>query len=99
MGVYDAEEPTARSAGVPAADGVAGACWMNVGGVVGCHFSRARLYTFDATRRHRQIGRNAARNRRQQIVTGAPVFASDVRAFQGLRILRLKSLELLVNGR
>jgi CO/xanthine dehydrogenase Mo-binding subunit len=39
----------------------------------------ARLYSFDATRRHRQIGRSAAPHQLQEIVTGAPVFASDVR--------------------
>ena len=39
----------------------------------------ARLYSFDATRSHRQIGRRAAPHQLEQIVTGAPVFASDVR--------------------
>jgi CO/xanthine dehydrogenase Mo-binding subunit len=39
----------------------------------------ARLYTFDSARPHRQIGRGAAPHQLQQIVTGAPVFASDVR--------------------
>jgi CO/xanthine dehydrogenase Mo-binding subunit len=39
----------------------------------------ARLYSFDATRRHRQIGRRAAPHQLGQIVTGAPVFASDLR--------------------
>ena len=39
----------------------------------------ARLHTFDATRRHRQIGRRAAPHQLRQVVTGAPVFASDLR--------------------
>ena len=39
----------------------------------------ARLYSFDAGRPHRQIGRSAAPHQSEQIVTGAPVFASDVR--------------------
>jgi CO/xanthine dehydrogenase Mo-binding subunit len=39
----------------------------------------ARLYSFDATRSHRQIGRRAAPPQLEPIVTGAPVFASDVR--------------------
>jgi isoquinoline 1-oxidoreductase beta subunit len=39
----------------------------------------ARLYTFDAARRHRQIGRSVAPHQIEAIVTGAPVFASDVR--------------------
>ena len=39
----------------------------------------ARLYSFDAGRPHRQIGRSAAPHQLEQIVTGAPVFASDVR--------------------
>ena len=39
----------------------------------------ARLYSFDATRRHRQIGRGAAPHQLREIVTGAPIFACDVR--------------------
>jgi len=39
----------------------------------------APLYSFDARRPHRQIGRSAAPPQLEQIVTGAPVFASDVR--------------------
>jgi CO/xanthine dehydrogenase Mo-binding subunit len=39
----------------------------------------ARLYSFDATRPHRQIGRSAAPLQLEQIVTGAPVFAGDLR--------------------
>jgi CO/xanthine dehydrogenase Mo-binding subunit len=39
----------------------------------------ARLYSFDAERPHRQIGRPAAPHQLEEIVTGAPVFASDVR--------------------
>jgi CO/xanthine dehydrogenase Mo-binding subunit len=39
----------------------------------------APLYSFDARRSHRQIGRRAAPLQLAQIVTGAPVFASDVR--------------------
>ena len=39
----------------------------------------APLYSFDAGRPHRQIGRSAAPHQLEQIVTGAPVFASDVR--------------------
>lgn len=39
----------------------------------------ARLYSFDAGRPHRQIGRRAAPLQLAQIVTGGPVFASDVR--------------------
>jgi len=39
----------------------------------------ARLYSFDATRSQRQIGRPAAPPQLEPIVTGAPVFPSDVR--------------------
>jgi CO/xanthine dehydrogenase Mo-binding subunit len=39
----------------------------------------ARLYSFNVGRPHRQIGRRAAPLELEQIVTGAPVFASDVR--------------------
>jgi CO/xanthine dehydrogenase Mo-binding subunit len=38
----------------------------------------ARLYTFDSARPHRQIGRGAAPHQLEQMVTGTPVFASDV---------------------
>jgi isoquinoline 1-oxidoreductase beta subunit len=38
-----------------------------------------RLYSFDATRPHRQVGRHAAPFQLEPIVTGAPIFASDVR--------------------
>jgi len=38
----------------------------------------ARLYSFDAGRPHQQIGRRAEPLQLEQIVTGAPVFASDV---------------------
>lgn len=41
--------------------------------------SEARLYSFDPERRHRQIGRGAAPHQSEEIVTGAPVYASDVR--------------------
>ncbi|MBW2697152.1 MAG: xanthine dehydrogenase family protein molybdopterin-binding subunit [Deltaproteobacteria bacterium] len=39
----------------------------------------ARLYSFDPDRPHRQIGRCAAPHQLEQIVTGAPLFAGDVR--------------------
>jgi CO/xanthine dehydrogenase Mo-binding subunit len=39
----------------------------------------APLYSFDAKRTHRQIGRRAEPLQLEQIVTGAPVFAPDVR--------------------
>ncbi|UCE87377.1 MAG: molybdopterin-dependent oxidoreductase, partial [Deltaproteobacteria bacterium] len=39
----------------------------------------ARLYSFDPARPYRQIGRRAASHQLPAIVTGAPVFASDVR--------------------
>jgi len=40
---------------------------------------KAPLYSFDPARPHRQIGRRAAPHQLEAIVTGAPVFASDVR--------------------
>lgn len=39
----------------------------------------APLYSFDPERRYRQIGRPAAPHQIEAIVTGAPVYASDVR--------------------
>jgi CO/xanthine dehydrogenase Mo-binding subunit len=39
----------------------------------------ARPYTFDAERAHRQVGRSAPAHALRSIVTGAPLFASDVR--------------------
>jgi len=39
----------------------------------------APLYSFDATRPQRQIGRRAAPHQLRQIVAGAPLFACDVR--------------------
>jgi CO/xanthine dehydrogenase Mo-binding subunit len=39
----------------------------------------AQLYSFDPNRLHRQIGRSSAPPQLETIVTGAPVFASDVR--------------------
>jgi isoquinoline 1-oxidoreductase beta subunit len=39
----------------------------------------APLYSFDAKRTHRQIGRRAKPLQLEQIVTGAPIFASDLR--------------------
>ena len=39
----------------------------------------ARLYSFDPERTHRQVGRRAAPHELELIITGAPVFASDVR--------------------
>jgi len=39
----------------------------------------ARLYSFDPERVHRQIGRRAPPQQLREIVTGAPLFASDVR--------------------
>jgi isoquinoline 1-oxidoreductase beta subunit len=40
---------------------------------------KARLYSFDAARTQRQVGRNAAPHQLEEIVRGLPVFASDVR--------------------
>lgn len=39
----------------------------------------APLYTFDAARAHRQVGRAALPHQAREIVTGAPIYASDVR--------------------
>jgi CO/xanthine dehydrogenase Mo-binding subunit len=39
----------------------------------------APLYSFDPSRRHRQIGRDAEPLQGMEIVTGAPLFAADVR--------------------
>jgi CO/xanthine dehydrogenase Mo-binding subunit len=39
----------------------------------------APLYSFDPSRRHRQIGRDAAPLQAKEIVTGAPLFTADVR--------------------
>jgi CO/xanthine dehydrogenase Mo-binding subunit len=50
----------------------------------------ARLYSFDPGRTHRQIGVRAAPHQAEAIVTGAPVFASDVRLAETLfgRVVR-----------
>lgn len=42
-------------------------------------FPEAALYSFDPKRIHRQIGRRAAPHALESVVTGAPLFAADVR--------------------